>query len=387
MDVIHFSHNYVPFTDGSVEYIRSISEQLAKREHDVTVIATDALFLIRKGEHYSPKYEVRDGVQIKRVPFYWFSVNIEFTASLVLRNVLKPVSPTAAGLLHDPAGVKLLHQGLQENVDVIQASPVPRSCVTAAIIMANRTDTPTVIRPALHLEEERVDLNFWAEILNESDAVVCATNVEAQRLQEHGVDESQFHVIGVGVDYEEIRSADPDPEITDDEVFTVLSLSSNHSRAKGTFQVIEAASALPDIQFLFAGSGWEGVKSEVEIPDNCIYLGFLEEHQKHRVLNSVDLLVQPSIVESYGIVFMEALAAGIPVIPADSPQMRELYSDVGIPVPHGDTAELIAAIETLRDDTERYNRLAENAVKTAQSHSRQQIADEIEELYIQLLER
>lgn len=369
--------------DGSVEYIRNLSEMLTERNHEVSVLCTDALFYIFQGERYEPRTEKRNGVTVKRAPFYYMSKYIEFALSFGFKKISRPVSPWTSALFQDPGGVKILIEGLRNNhdFDIIHTTPIPRSCIAAAVLIGNFTATPTLVRPAFHLSDERTDFDLWKPVLQQAAGIVCATNFEAKRLAQAGFDKSQLHVVGCGVNYHIIEAADPDPNVLDENQFTVLSLSSGHSESKGTYQIIRAARKLPDVRFLFAGSGWNSIEEEIEIPPNCEYLGYLEEDRKHNIYNSVDLFVQPSISESFGIVFMEALSAGVPVIPADTPQMRELYSDVGVPVTHGDPDELAAVIESLQTDPNRYQQLVDRAPDLAMKYTWGEIASQIESLY------
>ncbi len=68
------------------------------------------------------------------------------------------------------------------------------------------------------------------------------------------------------------------------------------------------------------------------------------------LLRSASLFVMPSVWEPFGIVFLEAMAAGIPCIGSDRCAMPEIIGDSGIVVPPNDSDALARAmIELLAD--------------------------------------
>ena len=84
------------------------------------------------------------------------------------------------------------------------------------------------------------------------------------------------------------------------------------------------------------------------------------DEQKRDLLAAADLVVQPSRVESLGLILLEAWASGKPVIAADIPVSRELVrqSGGGVVVPFGDAKQLAGGDRQLLADPERRARLA-----------------------------
>lgn len=76
-------------------------------------------------------------------------------------------------------------------------------------------------------------------------------------------------------------------------------------------------------------------------------------------LPEIDVLVLPSEAEGFGLVLIEAMAAGVPVIGTDVPGIRDViqHGVNGLLVPVNDPAALAAAIERIRNDTLLVSRL------------------------------
>jgi D-inositol-3-phosphate glycosyltransferase len=95
----------------------------------------------------------------------------------------------------------------------------------------------------------------------------------------------------------------------------------------------------------------------------------------------------PSLYESFGMVALEAMACGVPVIGSRVGGLAETVQDdvTGVLVPEGDTPALAAAIAGLLPDRERRRRLGVEAVERAKRFGWPCIAREVIELYGELV--
>jgi glycosyltransferase involved in cell wall biosynthesis len=94
-------------------------------------------------------------------------------------------------------------------------------------------------------------------------------------------------------------------------------------------------------------TGWfEELKRRVPL-DRVRDLPSLSEAAKMALLAAADVLVLPSRAEAFGIVFLEAWAAGTPVLGADIPTVREVIGDGGLTFRAGDPVDLAARIDEL----------------------------------------
>jgi glycosyltransferase involved in cell wall biosynthesis len=96
-----------------------------------------------------------------------------------------------------------------------------------------------------------------------------------------------------------------------------------------------------------------------------------------------DVVVCPSLHESFGRVVAEAMANGIPVVASDLPPLRRLVGDdeAGLLVPPGDVDAAAAAIRVLAADPDLRHRLGANGVRRVRSYAPSAIVAQLERLY------
>ena len=91
----------------------------------------------------------------------------------------------------------------------------------------------------------------------------------------------------------------------------------------------------------------------IEFPDGPTFtwLGTVDDDAVVAELVSADLLVAPSLGgESFGIVLLEAMAAGVPVVASDLPAYRLVAGEAAFLVPPSDPHALARAIDVLLGD-------------------------------------
>jgi phosphatidylinositol alpha-1,6-mannosyltransferase len=126
-------------------------------------------------------------------------------------------------------------------------------------------------------------------------------------------------------------------------------------RYKGFDEVLDVLSALegehPGVVYLIAGEGTDRPRLEREahrrgLATKVIFSGFVAAEEKADHFRIADIFVMPSSGEGFGIVLLEALASGLPVIAGDRDGARDALRDGtdGQLVTPGDTMALGAAI-------------------------------------------
>ncbi|MGB8404532.1 MAG: glycosyltransferase family 4 protein [Mycobacterium sp.] len=129
--------------------------------------------------------------------------------------------------------------------------------------------------------------------------------------------------------------------------------------------------ACPDVEVLIVGRGDEEALKEAagEHAGHLRFLGLVDDAEKASAMRSVDVYCAPNTGgESFGIVLVEAMAAGTPVVASDLDAFRRVLDagEAGRLVPVDDSDALAEAlVELLRDEDarSRYSRAGTEAVR------------------------
>jgi len=149
----------------------------------------------------------------------------------------------------------------------------------------------------------------------------------------------------------------------------------------------DVVAARPGVRLLVAGRGdeEEAVEDlEPEVRAAVTFLGVVSEVDKARLLRTVDAYVAPNLGgESFGIVLVEAMAAGAPVVASDLDAFGRVLDGgrVGVTFPTGDTAALAAALLQLLDDAPRRAALSTAATAWVRRYDWATVGDELLAVY------
>ncbi len=127
--------------------------------------------------------------------------------------------------------------------------------------------------------------------------------------------------------------------------------------------------------------------NELGVAEDVVFVGVVDAVEP--VLACSDLLLLPSESESFGLVALEAMAAGVPVIGADTGGLREvvLAGETGYLAPVGDVAAMADHAIGLLQDPERRRRMGDAARRRAfEEFSVDKIVPQYEAVYQRVLE-
>jgi phosphatidylinositol alpha-mannosyltransferase len=122
--------------------------------------------------------------------------------------------------------------------------------------------------------------------------------------------------------------------------------------------------------------------------DSVELLGPLDDAGKAAVLARADVVVAPNTHgESFGIVLVEAMAAGASVVASDLPAFRRVLGDGrhGVLFPTGEPSGLADAVGRLLDDPSRCRTLGERGRRAASAYDWSAVAPRVVEVYDGLL--
>ena len=414
MNIIYVTPLFYPHIGGSEVYTEVVAKEMKKRGNKTVVFTSNALDLptmhLKKNNIIHEEIKYRNGVPVFYYPLFYFNgidkVLYPFRHLLNKDNFQrKPICNVIGGCIQNPFSPKLFKKLLTygANFEIIHVVNILGSHTFYAYIASKAHRIPLVITPGFHLHNPAYTHLRFHSVLKHSE-ILAHTTIEARFYRKIGVPADQITQVGFGVDVKKYergnRKEFREKYGLDEDAFVILFLGRLDPR-KGIIHlykaVQEAIKTNDNIRLFFAGprSTSYGTNQVTEFLSSLSkntsvarYLGVLSEKDKIDALNGSDLMAMPSIEESLGIVYLEAWAAGKPVIGADIPAMREIINDGsdGFLVKFGDISALKDRILSLARDKEMYAQMCKNGKrKVIKEYSWSLIAQKILEIYENLL--
>lgn len=146
---------------------------------------------------------------------------------------------------------------------------------------------------------------------------------------------------------------------------------------KGISTIIEAAPLVlrewPGVKFVLAGGGYvddlRAKANALGVADSIIFTGRVPDEVRDGLFKVADVAVFPSVYEPFGIVALEAMAAGTPVVVSDVGGLSEVVDmhETGIKVYPSDPASLAWGILHTLKNPHWSRQRAENAERVART--------------------
>jgi len=246
-----------------------------------------------------------------------------------------------------------------------------------------------------------------AEIVRFADALVAATPVEEEQLVElYGADSACIHIIPPGVDTEifhPIPAAHAKEHIGLCTDCCVILFVGRIEPLKGVDNLLRAIALVveerPDLReglvVPIVGGDLDRICEDDEmmrlqelreglgIGDVVTFMGAKDQDTLQYYYAAAEMVVMPSDYESFGMVALEAMACGTPVIASDVGGLAFLvrHERTGYRVPARDPGALASRIMQLLTDEGLRRRIGQRAACWAESYAWPRVADRIETLY------
>jgi glycosyltransferase involved in cell wall biosynthesis len=368
MKVVILSWEYPPRIIGGLgTHVHQLAVNLARLGVNVHVITKDA--------PGASDFESSEGVQIHRVPLYppeipqedWVSWTLQFNVALLEKAI--PLINERIGKVH----VLHAHDWLVAHAAIAlkHAYRIPLvATIHATEYGRHQGNLPGPMQKLIH------QIEWWLTF--ESVRTICCSNyMQDEVIRIFELPEDKVSVIPNGIEYDLFRTdakseqlrrqfIEPDSRM----VFFVGRL----VYEKGVQTVIEAMpkvlEEVPDLRFLVAGTGphtraLQVMIDELGLADKIKLLGFVDADVLVKFYKCADLTVVPSLYEPFGMVVLEAMVAGCPVIVADTGGLKEIvvHEETGLCFKPGNPESLAQAMIRVLKNEDLAQRLTSDAHK------------------------
>jgi glycosyltransferase involved in cell wall biosynthesis len=170
-----------------------------------------------------------------------------------------------------------------------------------------------------------------------------------------------------------------------------------HILAEAAKRLREIGSGLDDLKFVLVGKpsnhAETAYRSRVldeikgsQLEDRFIFVEDCSDAQLRSLYSSAITLVHPALSEGFGLVLLEAMALGLPVVAGDASGPKDILQDGrgGLVVPRGNAEELAVAIHRILSDTKLRQGLAVSATQRASELCRSKMVAQTLKLYEQI---
>ena len=346
MRVLHVSWEYPPIVYGGLgRHVQALTRAQAERGDDVTVLTQTA--------DREPSVEVVDGIRVIRAPHD--PPDVPFSEETLLAWVMgMETGMIRTGASAGPVDIVHAHDWVTSHAAIALREIIDARALVATIhaTEAGRHSgwVSGAISRQVHASES------WLAL--ESDSLIaCSTSMADEITELFGPGLAEITVIPNGIDSTRWPFATRKPHTGPAELLYFGRL----EYEKGIHELIAALPRIrrthPGTTLTIAGDGtqqdWLVELARKHKVLKCVrFAGRAEHEQLLALLHRVDIAVLPSHYEPFGIVALEAAAAGTPLVTSDVGGLGEAVIDgrTGLSFPPRDVAALADAVRAVLDD-------------------------------------
>lgn len=377
MKILHAVLRYYPAMGGVEEYLRQLLEGLADRGHELQIL-TSTLRYERCGR-LDQALPVVGGVKVRRyAPF-----PLKPKGYVVIPGLVTDLCRAEAQIIHGHAYMHF---------------PADAACWAA-----RRRRIPFVFNPFFVDVGRDSCWRRWykrhmGRRLLAADAVVAISAFEEMMLAHNGLMPRRLERISPGVVLEEFEKPTENIYQRYHLQGPVVLYVGRLDYYKGVDVLLRAVplvlKEIPEARFVLAGPDWgyratlEQLAADLKIADKLIFAGALSRQELVSAYTHASVFAFPSRYELFGIVLIEAMAAGLPVVTTDTSAMPFIveHQKTGLLCRKDDFQDLSRQILRLLKDTQLAKALAESGrQEVGRRYSLAQQVQKLEGLYQSLL--
>lgn len=352
--ILQVNKAYYPHIGGIESLIKQYSEELSSLENvEVNVL------VCRDGKGKTIR-ETVDGINVTRAGSFgtYFSCPVSFSFVKLFREMAKNSDVIEIHLPFPLADLALMLSGFKGRVVIAWHSDIVK-----------QKKLMKILKPLL------------LHTLKRTDCIIVATEGHIKGSDYLKDYKKKCRVIPYGITPEKYLSIEKKP------VLTKLLSNKNNVKVfftgrlvyyKGVDVLLKAFSLVKDCELFIAGTGeleanLKKYVSAHSMNQKVHFLGFLSDETLRQAYADCDIFVLPSVAksEAFGIVQLEAMVYGKPVINTNLPSgvpYVSLNNKTGFTVPFSEEKALAEAINILSSDKELREKYGKNAAERVMTH-------------------
>jgi len=232
--------------------------------------------------------------------------------------------------------------------------------------------------------------------LHRLSAIITNSKFVAEKLNDiYQIPEKKLHTIYLGMESNKFKKNIDSQSSANGNNPTVLFIGGNFQR-KGLPTLIQCCPTIikeyPIVKFIIVGrdpnmNAMKDICKYYGVSEHFNFVGWISDAVKMEYYKNASILVMPSLIEGFGIVFLEAMASGVPVIGGNVGGTKELISHMknGLLVEPNNPNQLSEYILELLNDTKLRLKITEEGKKTAKNFTVEKMVRETEMVYKKVL--
>ena len=370
MNILHIYKDYHPVLGGIENHVRLLAEAQVAQGHSVTVLVTSRGTRTEEG--------VLNGVRVVK-------------------------AARLATVASTPLSLALPWQLMRQRPDVVHLHfPYPVGEVSQWLLRRGRA---TVLTYHADIVRQAAILRFYRPLLQQVLRFVHAIIIASPPMRDSpylAPHRAQLRLIPYGIPLERFQGAPAESDLARARRRYLRDLPPPFLLFVGRLRYYKGLDtlirALPSVaaSLLVAGSGpmaeaWQALARSVGVAERIAWLGDVPDADLPTLYHLADLFVLPAshASEAFGLVQVEAMAAGLPVICTElgtGTSYVNVSGETGLVVPPRDPAALAAAINALLADPERRARMGQAGRRRArQEFGLPRMVDRVLALYEEVL--
>lgn len=379
MRILQVAHSLSSKTDGVVTYLYQISKELSKRGHEVVIYASDD----------DPNQEYLESLQQEGVKVYLFKSSLNLAGFYVTLDM-------PSRLKKEIKDFDLIHMHNTRTFQNVIARHYAQKYNIPYILQAHGSLPKIAFRRNL---KSLFDILVGYRIVQDAAKLIALSEAEVEQYRNMGAKEKKIEIFFNGIDLSEFNSLPQRGNFRkrfsiDYNKKMILYLGRIH-RTKGIDLLVKTFSDIskklndsilvivgPDVGYL---STLKKLVADLQLRDNVLFTGAISQKQKLEAYRDADVFVTCSYT-GFPTTFLEACACGLPIVTTEKgDKLNWINNNVGYVVQY-DEASLGNAIFKILTNEKLKKEFVENCKKVVQNFAWPKIIEQLENIYLNILD-